>query len=197
MRISKSWLYGGLILAAGFGMMRLASAPRLKRGMRVLVVGDSLAVGMGPHFQSLGKESGIDVKVQASVGTRIDQWAGSTKLQQALESFRPNMVIVSLGTNDEYLTGSDAVAKQQAALERLIAKFQSAGVEHIVWVGPPTLPKQSNGITAMIQEAAGGLSPRFHYFHSERLEIPRGPDKIHPTARGYAGWAGAVWHWLS
>jgi len=184
--------------------MRLASAPRLKRGMRVLVIGDSLAVGMGPHFQALGKEAGVEVKVLAKVGTRIDQWAGSAVLQQTLDSFQPDMVLVSLGTNDEYLTG-DAVARQAPALEALLKKFESAsitrhlrhGVEYIVWIGPPTLPRQTNGITAMIQDAAAGLTPRFHYFHSEKLDIPRGPDKLHPTARGYAGWAGAVWHWLS
>ncbi len=50
----------------------------------------------------------------------------------------------------------------------------------------------------MIQDAAGSaLSPRYFYFHSEKLEMPRGPDNLHPTARGYAGWAGAIWHWLS
>lgn len=193
MKISKTWLYTGLVLAAGFGMMRLASLPRLRRGMRLLVIGDSLAVGTGPHFQALGKEAGIEVKVLATTGSRIDQWAGSAKLQQNLDSFQPDMVLVSLGTNDEYLTG-DAVGRQAPFFQQLLDKLNG---RQIVWIGPPTLPKATNGITAMIQEAAGGLSPRFHYFHSERLDIPRGPDKIHPTARGYAGWAGAVWHWLS
>ena len=39
--------------------------------------------------------------------------------------------------------------------------------------------------------------PATDYFHSEKLEIPRGPDGIHSTPRGYAGWAGAIWRWLS
>jgi lysophospholipase L1-like esterase len=39
--------------------------------------------------------------------------------------------------------------------------------------------------------------PSRDYFPSDQLAIPRGPDGIHPTARGYAGWAGAIWQWLA
>ena len=195
---SKQWLYGGLIVMAGIGAARLLSGPRLRRGMRVLLIGDSLAVGMAPHFAALAKEAGVDFKALATVGTRIDQWASNTDLKKLLESFRPELVLVSLGTNDEFMRGADVVPKQRALLEKLLALL-SQGPEHIVWIGPPTLPNPpSPGIPKMIQDAAGSvLAPRFYYFHSERLQMPRAPDGIHPNVRGYAGWAGAIWHWLS
>jgi lysophospholipase L1-like esterase len=205
MRFSKSWLYAGLVAVAGLGVLRVMTGPRVKRGMRVLLIGDSLAVGMAPHFQALAKEAGVNFQSLAIVGTRIDQWASSAQLQKTLDQFQPELVMISLGTNDEYLTG-DAVTRQRPALETLINKISQytrnadygLGPEWIVWIGPPTLPKPTNGIVAMIQAAAGTpLAPRFYYYHSEQLELPRGPDKLHPTARGYAGWAGAVWHWLS
>jgi len=204
---SKSWLYAGLVLVAGLGMVRLLNGPRVRRGMRVLLVGDSLAVGMAPYFSALAKEAGVEFKSLATVGTRIDQWASSAELKKLVESYRPDLVLVSLGTNDAFMRGADVVPKQKAQLDKLLevlttwprATDYGLGPEHVVWIGPPTLPSPpSPGIVTMIQDSAGGaLTPRYHYFHSERLQIPRAADQIHPTARGYAGWAGAVWHWLS
>jgi lysophospholipase L1-like esterase len=192
---SKQWLYAGLAVVAGVGVVRLMSGPRIRRGLKVLLIGDSLAVGTAPHYAVLAKEAGVELKHLAVVGTRIDQWAGSQELPKILQSFAPDLVLVSLGTNDAFMQG-DVIGKQRAQLEKLLGVL--AGRE-IVWIGPPALPTApSPGIVTMIQDAAGSaLSPRFHYFHSERLQIPRGPDALHPTARGYAGWAGAVWHWLS
>ena len=197
MRATKQWLYAGLVVMAGLGAARLLSGPRLRKGIRVLLIGDSLAVGMAPHFAALAKEAGVDFRSLAKTGTRIDQWASSAELAKLLETYRPEMVLVSLGTNDSFMRGPDVVPKQQAHLELLVGLL--GATEHIVWIGPPTLPNPpSPGIAKMIQDAAGGvLAPRFSYFHSERLQMPRGPDQLHPNVRGYAGWAGAVWHWLS
>jgi lysophospholipase L1-like esterase len=201
--MDKRWLYAGLLLMAGVGVIKLSTGPRLRPGLRVLLIGDSLAVGMAPHFQALAKEGKVQFESLALSGSRIDQWAQSAKLQEKLKAFRPELVLISLGTNDEYMQGADIVARQRAYLEQLLAKFQQytldgdGAPEWVVWIGPPSLPKVSNGIVAMIRDGAGGLLPRYYYYPSDRLEIPRGPDKIHPTARGYAGWAGAIWHWLS
>ncbi len=204
---SKSWIYAGLALVAGLGMVRLLNGPRIRKGLRVLLIGDSLAVGMAPLFASMSKEAGVDFKAMATVGTRIDQWASNTDLKKLLETFQPELVLVSLGTNDSFMQGAGIVAKQQAQLEKLLtllttwprSKDYGLGPEHIVWIGPPTLPNPPNpGISKMIQDSAGSaLAPRYYYFHSERLTLPRGPDNLHPTVRGYAGWAGAIWHWLS
>jgi lysophospholipase L1-like esterase len=192
---SKQWLYAGLALVAGVGVVRLMSGPRVKRGLRVLLVGDSLAVGTAPHYAALAKEAGVDFKSLAIVGTRIDQWAASADLAKAIQDFNPGLVLVSLGTNDSFMKG-DVIAGQRAKLEKLLTVL---GDRDIVWIGPPTLPNPPTpGMITMIQDSAGSpLAPHYHYFHSERLSIPRGPDNIHPTVRGYAGWAGAVWHWLS
>jgi len=202
---SRQWVYAGLVLMAGIGMVRLLSGARIRKGMRALLIGDSLAVGMAPFFSVLAKEAGVDFKALATVGTRIDQWASSAELKQLLGTFQPQLILVSLGTNDSFMQGGDVVQKQQAQLEKLLAiltqwpRAGGIGPEHIVWIGPPVLPNPPNlGIAKMIQDNAGSaLSPHYSYFHSERLQLPRGPDKLHPTARGYAGWAGAVWHWLS
>lgn len=192
--MDRRWVYGGLAVAAGVGLARLIThGPKIEGGKtRLLVIGDSLAVGTSPHFAMLAKEQEVPFDKQAVSGSRIDQWASSKKLGEKLGTFKPSLVIVSLGTNDEYLKG-DAVARQRPHLDQLLGRLQASGAE-VAWMGPPTLPKaSSNGIAALLQQTV----PSSHYFHSETLNIPRGPDKLHPTAKGYAGWAGAVWQWLS
>ena len=174
-------------------MVRLIRPSRLHAGStRLLVIGDSLAVGMAPPLRELATLARIAFQANAKVGTRIDQWADSSTLTDALGSFHPTLTLVSLGTNDEYLTGSDAVVRQREKTRQLLAKIKASGSDY-VWIGPPTLPKASNGIVAMLRDEI----PSSHYYPSDALEIPRGGDGIHPTARGYAGWAGALWQWLS
>ena len=191
---TRQWIYVGLGLAAGYGLVRTIWRPRLRPGeSRLLLVGDSLAVGMAPYFRELASASRISFTSLAVVGTRIDQWSDNPTLRDTLASFRPTIVLVSLGTNDEYLTGADAVTRQRAALDRLLKLVGTAAPKDIIWIGPPTLPKRSNGIVAMLQDAI----PSSDYFPSQALTLPRGPDGIHPTARGYAGWAGTIWQWLS
>lgn len=157
-----------------------------------MLVGDSLAVGMAPHFASLAKEARVAFDgTMAKESTRIDQWAGSQKLGEKLDAFKPTLVLVSLGTNDEYMPG-DAVSRQRPYFDKLWQRMHS--VADVVWIGPPTLPKpSSNGVVAMLRSAV----PKDRYFASDTLSIPRGPDNLHPTAKGYAGWSGAIWAWLS
>lgn len=195
MSVDRRWVYAGLVVAAaGVGLAKLMPrGPRVKPGeTRLMLVGDSLAVGMAPHFAYLAKKQQVPFDALAKESTRIDQWAGSQVLAEHVASFKPTLVLVSLGTNDAYMVG-DVAAKQRPALAGLIAKLTAGGAE-LAWIGPPQLPKKPNaGLLALLRSAF----PSDHYFASETLPIPRGPDSLHPTARGYAGWAGAVWQWLS
>jgi lysophospholipase L1-like esterase len=147
-------------------------------------------------------------------GTRIDQWAESVTLDDTLRDFQPTLVLVSLGTNDAY-QGAGGWAREHAAFEALLTKLKqfsnkyangedpahgpyfSAGAE-VIWIGPPRLPPKSlvgSPIDPAFLDELANAAP--NYFHSEQLDIPKGPDGIHPTASGYAGWAGALWNWLS
>lgn len=193
--MNKAWIYAGLAVGAGtaaVGLVKLLSGPRLHPGRsRLLLVGDSLAVGLAPHLKALSAEAGIAFDSLAKEGTRIDQWANSQKLQEKLRSFQPTLVLVSLGTNDEYLSAG-APERQAPYLQALLRNIRALAPE-VAWIGPPTLPKATNGVVEMIRSGV----PDSHYYPSENLDIARGPDAIHPTARGYAAWAGSLWRWLS
>lgn len=169
-----------------------------------------MAQGLDPHMKALAKEAGIPYFAAAVPGTRIDQWATSQKLAQYLADFQPTLILVVLGTNDAYMMG-DVWTLQQPHLVALLDKlrtFSNVNVNDadgphyatgadIVWVGPPTLPQSHMGMSLHQQflEALAEAVP--HYFSSEELSIPRGPDGLHPTASGFAGWAGRIWAYLT
>jgi lysophospholipase L1-like esterase len=190
MGFDRRWILGGLLIGTGVGLAALATRrPKLRDDTRLLLIGDSLAVGLDSHMRQMAVEEGIAYEGRGISGSRIDQWADDPWLDQTLRDFQPTMVLVSLGTNDEAL-GPGAVDRQAHDFIALYDKLLSSGAD-VMWIGPPDLPFESAGIADMIRDNVR------YYFESEDYDIPRGPDDLHPTAAGYAGWAGAIWRWLT
>jgi len=151
---------------------------------RVLLIGDSLAVGLEKPMRALAYRDRVEIESHGDKSTTIPWWAGSEVLQSIVDRFQPTHVLVSLGTNDEKGGRIDT-----QAIERLLRTLRSRGAV-VAWVGPPTLPFPLAGVS----EAVLGRADR--YFHSEALSIPRAGDRLHPTGAGYALWADAIWRWL-
>lgn len=157
------------------------SSPTSPRGAgaparRVLLVGDSLAVGLGPAARADG------ATVTAKGGTVARQWISRGWFAAALEAARPELVLVSLGTNDA--TGqidAGTFAAQAAQLEQL-ARARGA---RLVWLFPPPMPFSLDAIRAGLSRA-----------EIDVLEPPAGlsrsSDRIHLTPAGYAAWWRAV-----
>ncbi len=201
MRPNRAWIYVGLGAAAvtAVGLVELLSGPTLRPGDRVLLLGDSLAVGLSVPFGSLCKDHGIAFQSLAIVGTRIDQWASSADLARTLETFRPTVIVVSLGTNDAYMKGPPDPGQRQAPhLDKLLTLLEAAHPRAIVWLQPPSLPPAATALSS-IRQLIDTVRRRSHafIFQSQKLALPRGPDGIHPVASGYAQWAGAIWQWLT
>ncbi len=203
---SRAWIYVGLgAAAAAVGLVELLSGPTLRPGDRVLLIGDSLAVGLAVPLGALAKEQKIAFQGIGVSGTRIDQWAKSAALEQALRTFRPTIVLISLGTNDAYMMPPPDVGIRQAPFaDELLSKIELALPRAIVWITPPTLPPQARQLASVREliRAQGAtfrprVRPRVSLFPSERLKLARGPDQIHPVASAYAAWAGAIWQWLT
>lgn len=154
----------------------------IRPGQRLYLVGDSLSVGMDKHFRSLASQAGVTYSSSTKSGTRTPQWTTAT-FQSALSSFSPNLVLISLGTNDSL--SSLSPAQHTDAIRKLLALVRAAGAEAL-WILPPRLPWKETFSDLVRAEGAP-------VFESGEIEIPKAPDGIHSTGAGYAGWAGLVW----
>lgn len=154
-----------------------------------MLFGDSHAQGLNTQMSRFAAEQGVPYVGNGKVGSRMPEWSVDPWLDATIASFRPTLIMVSLGTNDAAI-GPGAAARQHQGFEQLLTKLKASGAD-IVWIGPPTLPFPDQGVPDMIRAEVP------YWFPSAEYEIPRGPDNLHATARGYAGWAAAIWNWLS
>lgn len=168
---------------------------KVQPGDRLLLIGDSLGVGLKPHLAKLSQEFGTHLLAKPRGGTVIPQWLRGPDgdwLKKALADFKPTHVLVSLGTNDAY---SNFIPEQvRLNLQALVRLIQDSGAK-VVWIGPPRLPERygtrsPNVGTLRVVDTAP------NYFDSRPYDIPRS-DGLHATVKGYAGWAGAFWNWLT
>jgi lysophospholipase L1-like esterase len=198
MRIDRTWLYAGLLFAGGVAIAKaFTQGPTIRPGQRLLLFGDSLSVGLATPMASLAQENGIVFDAVGQVGSTVGMWAGQTSLNAQLQAAlanQPDVVLCSLGTNDEALVAASAQA-ELPGLDSLIALVRASGAT-LGWIGPPAFLSCAsftpNGFTSAIRQRI----PSNDYFPSDNYDIPRGGDCLHPTVTGYAGWAGQIWQWM-
>jgi lysophospholipase L1-like esterase len=194
MALPKSTLVS--VLGAGAGLLVLLGLGKRSSGAtvtpsqgrpegRVLLVGDSFAVGLKAPLAALSGAARVPFEGHGVAGSHISEWAGSSEgLEGYLASFRPTHVLISLGTNDAAGGGTST-----ASVQRVLSKVQAARAVPL-WIGPPTLPFPDPNVRSTVR-ATGVL-----YFPSETLSIPRAGDGLHPTGPGYTAWANAIWNWM-
>ena len=189
-------------------------------GQRVLLMGDSLGVGVGPSLEKEFRALGISAFKNISVGGKnIAQFSDNShaegkSFEKAMVEFKPTIVFISLGTNDEairrikggdprYFTPENlaknlvgpnfSVAKQRAkAIARLAGKL--SGVQSI-FIGPPA---SDPSLWPMDREFRNLLEStwRGNYFSTEAVAPQKCSDKIHFTGTGYKTWASAIANWI-
>lgn len=195
-----SWLWlGGLVIVGGVALVVVSALAsdglalpgmgppkaQLAPGESILLVGDSLAQGLGPPLGKLAVEAGHPFAHEAQQGTRVEQWGENGRAEAALQRSGATFVIVSLGTNDA-VTNATFQEKFPGRAADLVARLKAGGARTVLWVIPPTMPFSTDAIVAGI-EGSGAQT-----FDSRLLEIPRVGDKIHPTIAGLASWSAAI-----
>ena len=205
---------------SGSSQRLIPHAPINMNGQRVLLVGDSLGVGVGPLLEKELRAQGIaDFKNISVGGKNIAQFSDNSKaegksLEKALAEYKPSIVFVSLGTNDEsirrikggdprYFTAANlaknlvgpnfSVAKQRRkAIARLAGKL--SGVQTI-WLGPPasdpTLWPMDREFRELLASTWSG-----NYFSTEAVAPQKCSDRIHFTGAGNKTWASAIGNWV-
>ena len=191
---------------------------------RVLLIGDSLAtpIGLGDRLKRSIEQRGGTFRNVAIGGTNILEWSNSKlinkhdagrTLEAALADFRPTLVLISLGTNDEasrsykgdprWFTEENlangsvgpklSVAKQRAPdVARLERKL--SGI-HRIWIGPPPAHPDQWPMERAFRDLLAESS-RPYYFDTEVIAPQKASDKIHCSGSGYSIWADNIMQYL-
>ncbi len=165
------------------------SFPMITKGATVMLIGDSLASGMEQKFISLARRSGYVPVSHTANGSSIFQWIKWIK--NDLEKNRPELVIISLGTNDATIYGK--VIQNQKLYQDLFKEIEDSGAVH-VWIEPPNISKKR---IPKISETKNIIRKFTVFsFESEKIGMQIGNDGVHPSALGYSKWMESVWNWM-
>jgi len=170
-----------LVRAAALVLAALAlAAPAAQATMPspVLVVGDSLAVGMKPYLgQLLGSSQ---VVWDARSGRTTPE--GLVRLRARLRQVTPQTVVISLGTND----GPDPT-RFAGRIHRALAAIPAGAC--VVWtdINRPPRKGRYHGLNRVLEHAAA-RDPRMVLVHWDRAVLHKTvslPDGLHPDAAGF------------
>jgi hypothetical protein len=181
--------HAGKIIAIGlgFGTFAVASVAAIvyaseriaavkKKLARVALLGDSLAVGLGPEIAKLAKADGVDFRYFGRSGTTSKQWVDNRWADPAV-AFAPDVFLVSLGANDF----GYSPAPPRAAYEQLRDQLRATGAR-VVWIEP--LGTKMNGPKSVIESLGVDVVP-------PDKSVPLASDGVH--AQRYDSWARTVY----
>lgn len=152
----------------------------------VLIFGDSMTILVANRLAAYGEKNGYEVASVTWDGSSSISWSSCDTLENYIARYRPDFIMVTLGSNELFLKNFD---KRKPFVEKLIAKI---GDIPFVWIGPPNW-KEDVGFNAMMRSTL----PRGTFFDSNGLDLPRGADRIHPTPRGGIIWTDSIMRWIA
>jgi hypothetical protein len=209
------WLYSGLALADDVGLVTTAEVrapsqpppallpahepaplvpvskpprvPLLAAGKRAMLFGDALVGGLVTPLGHLVREAEATLFAQGRHGSQPEQWLLRGWFEDVLAQ-KADVLLAAFAWPAELST---------TAMHRL-EEIATDRMTRIVWVAPPgATPQRIVSVARELNELRQGRPYWPHrMFRSDGLTIPVGPDGRTPTARGYAGWAGALWAYL-
>lgn len=163
--------------------------PKVRRGRKVLIVGDSEACAVGSYINlkklvaDINDEGGMprdSVDVDCKGGTTVQYWGAGGNLRAALSRHpNPDAVLVFLGTNHY----GQATTPPTATVTDLLKATDC------VWVGNTAVHGKHWKINGLIRDA---VTPQCAYFDTEAAGIPLA-DGVHPTPGGASKWIRSVW----
>jgi lysophospholipase L1-like esterase len=176
--VSKQRIVRLSALAIALLALAVPAAASAEMPSPVLVVGDSLAVGMRPYLGTMLGSS--EVVWDARSGRTTPE--GLVRLRARLHEVTPHTVVISLGTND----GPDPQRFAERIQRALDAIPASACV---VWVDINRPPRKGryHGLNRVLERAAVD-DPRMVLVHWDRAVLHRSvslPDGLHPDAPGF------------
>ncbi|HKO53645.1 MAG TPA: SGNH/GDSL hydrolase family protein [Polyangiaceae bacterium] len=184
---SEAKPHPALLAAAPIAGSQFGVEP-LPKGTRVLQIGDSFAAALGGELSKLFKDAGMRSTLEYKTASYIPNWSYDGDVIKFISSYRPDLVLITLGANELEIPKPDERVKP---IKHLVS---SLGGRPCVWIAPP-LWKPDTGLLKVIRN---NIAP-CRYLDSNALlhDLPRARDKIHPNIEGRQIWAKVVFDWLA
>jgi hypothetical protein len=168
-----------LLVRSEAGMVPAAQAER------ILHIGDSMVPLVANYLRPLVRADGRNYWVESRESSSTLSWASERLLQEAMYKFDPQVILISLGSNELF----DPDPERRAPAIRQLVQDTRGRV--CLWIGPPAW-KKDRGFIRVLRANLGHC----RYFDSLHLMLPRMEDGRHPNWTGGYRWASAVWRSL-
>jgi acyl-CoA thioesterase-1 len=153
----------------------------------VLHVGDStvgtyksgLARALGERF----KEDGARYVYETWESASLVKVATSTRLRELIAKYKPDLVILTLGTNDVEVPAPWALEGSIRAIAKKV------GERDCYWMGPPLWKDAGAGLVDTIRANSAPCT----FFDGSGLKLERLIDGFHPSNKGGEAWADDFW----
>ena len=120
---------------------------------------------------------------EAMESASIAAVAKGKRLRDTIAKHKPDLVILTLGTNDVDVPAPWALADAVRTIAKRIGEGRDC-----VWMAPPVW-KKDTGIVAVIRDNATPCA----FFDASDLTLERLVDGFHPSDKGGEDWAAAFW----
>ena len=160
---------------------------------RVMLIGDSLARGLGPPLRALAIQANVPFAWTGVDSTHVADWLGAALTNAIANGSEPTMALVCLGTND--MRGNSAEAAGHRA-GQLNDELRRNGVPADRRISPPQMYFDAGDFLPALQAECAGRGVRIFDSAALRPPLERAGDKIHLTPAGYKAWAEAVARWV-
>lgn len=168
-----AWAVGSL----GLSLATLLYVLRKKSPTRIALIGDSLAVGLGPQLAKLAKAGNVPFQYESHVGSTCATWIANPSWGAWVPAFAPTAVFVELGTNDLGYSPAPPVAPYTSIVNEFGQYAQ------VIWIDPPIMPNDRlAGVRSVIASLGVPVVPA-------ATGLAFSSDNIHPIASSYAAWA--------
>ncbi|MBI2897144.1 MAG: SGNH/GDSL hydrolase family protein [Deltaproteobacteria bacterium] len=166
-------------------MARLAAI--VWAGLTVLHVGDSqVSGGLTAGLRSRIHAEGGHYVASTWVSSSVRQWLVSRRLGDLLRQHQPDVVMITLGSNEQLYPNLDQYGEH---VRRLVRRF--AG-RRCFMIGPPRWR------VSRVDDVQAANSAPCPWFDSRPIEAPRGGRmRAHFTYDGGELWARAIWDWMN
>jgi lysophospholipase L1-like esterase len=153
-----------------------------------MVVGDSQSYMLGRPFKKQGRKLGYKVFHKGKPGSATMSWVQESWIGKRLKMHKPNLVIISSGTNDA--GGIIARKKFPANADKIVARVHKTGAK-IIWVIPPQNKVRVRHLMDWVREHSTADA----VFDTTCMDIKLS-DGVHPTLKEARRWADAVWKFV-